>query len=449
MLGSVLAVLIVGLLVFAVPLAVAVRARLIDEAYDQLQAAMEPVALFLERDGRNCSELRLLVRVLGTAAEASVWTLDGRLVETNDRTVAPPGPALEAAAQGRIGRAQHGGRVAVATRLSTDVCLQPLLLRVARPDDVLRQDIRQAWAQLAVLGAGVLLLGAGAARWLGRRLATPLEALAGSARRLGDGDFTARAPRSGLEEPDAIADALDATAERLGRAAQRSAAFTADASHQLRTPLTALRLQLEALAATGADPTGVEEALAEADRLEATVDELVALTRIEGTEEVVDLVDLVAERLPPWRAFAREQGRDLVTEHLDAPPVVARRAALGQALQVLLDNAFEHGQGVVTVRVGPSLPTGEVGGGGARVCVLDEGPGIDASALRSRMARDRGGGPLPLTGGRGLVLARTLVEAEGGRLSVERVADATRACLVLPGAPTGDAPARTSRSGQA
>lgn len=433
MLWSVLAVLVAGLLAFAIPLSVAVRARLIDESLDEVQATLEQVGLIIDAQGRTCSLVQFFVERFGDDTELSLWTLDGDLVRASAPQTPPAGDELATAARGLMGRGTTAGQLVVATRLSTGVCGEPLLLRATAPDDGLRADIRRAWVQLGLLGAGVLLLGAAAATWLGRRLATPLEALARSARRLGDGDFTARAPRSGLDEPDEIADALDATAERLGRAAQRSAAFTADASHQLRTPLTALRLQLEALEATGADAHGVADALAEADRLEATIDELVALTRIEGTEEVVDLGTVVAERLAPWRALAQELGRELVEEHRRAPPVRARPAALGQALQVLLDNAFQHGRGPVTVTVGPARPAGENGGGGARVCVRDEGPGIDLGALDMRLARDRGGGPLPVTGGRGLVLARTLVEAEGGRLSVEEVAGGTRACIVLPG----------------
>jgi signal transduction histidine kinase len=217
--------------------------------------------------------------------------------------------------------------------------------------------------------------------------------------------------------------------DRLGRAVQRSGAFTADASHQLRTPLTALRLNLESL--SGADPAAVEATLAEADRLEATIEELVALTRLESTEQVTDVGALVTQRVDAWRELARLSGRRVEVEVLPTPPVRVRAAAVGQALQVLLDNAVAHGRGTVTVRVGPTLPAEE--GPGVRVCVSDEGPGIDPRQADGRVGVDRGGGPLPLTGGRGLRLARSLVEAEGGRLTLEGHASGTRACLVLPG----------------
>ncbi len=285
----------------------------------------------------------------------------------------------------------------------------------------------------------MLALAAGVGRLVAGRLARPLHDVAHSAAALGEGDFSVRVPRSDVEEVDAIAVALDRTAERLGRAVDRGRAFAADASHQLRTPLTALRLQLEGLEAQGVAPEAVAAALLEADRLEATVDELVALTSLDTAEETIDPRTLVAPPVEAARAAARTAGRDLDLQVVPGPPVHTRPAAVRQALQVLLDNALQHGRGTVHVVVSPTLPDEPVPGGasrqGLRICVGDEGPGPRPADLHALRSRDRGGDGtvLPVSGGRGLALARALVEGESGRLTTdEDTAGRTRVCLVLP-----------------
>jgi hypothetical protein len=278
----------------------------------------------------------------------------------------------------------------------------------------------------------VAVLAAGVGAQLARRLARPFEALTAAATRLGEGDFSVRAPRSGLEEADAIAVALDGTAERLGRAIDRSAAFTADASHQLRTPLTALRLHLESLELAGVDQDDLAAALTEADRLEATIAELTALTRLDAPEVALDLGALVADRASAWQLAARESDREVRTELLPVPAVLVRPAAIAQAVEVLVDNALQHGRGTVTVRVAPARPDDPEGI--VRVSVEDEG---EASTLER-------------PGGRGLALARTLVAGEGGQLTVGRGARRDRGRDRAPGprgvtaAGTGTARRRSS-----
>ena len=429
------AVLAAALVAFAVPLAIAVRGLLVGRALDSLQGSVEQIAVFIDETARTCSEVQLRLAVASSNQDLTLtlFTRDGDPWLTTGSSAPPPGHTVATAATGRAGREHVAEHLVVAVPLSTATCPSRLVLQGVRSDDGVSHSIVDAWIALGLVGAGVLALGVGAATFLGRRLSGPFEQLADSARRLGDGDFSARAPRSGLPEADAVAAALDATADRLGRAIQRGSAFTADASHQLRTPLTALRLQLEALEASGADPAAIADALAEADRLERTIDELVALTRLDVAEREVAPADLVTSRLAAWRALAAEQGRQVFLDEVPCPPVRVRPGAIGQALQVLLDNALEHGAGDVVVRIGPSLPEGELPGG-VRLCVIDEGPGIPPSAAAAPPGRDRGATAVPLTGGRGLTLARSLVEGEGGRLVLQGASTGTRACIVLPAA---------------
>ncbi len=427
LLGSTLAAVGVALVLLGLPLAVAVRASLTRSALDVLQAEVEQTEAVLAQEASSPAATAAILEFLAERGGRRYTLLDraGRVVVDTGAQPAPPGataltPDVELS-RSRLSAAAHRGPTTLAVAMPVAVGGAGLILRVADSDAALDRQVRQAW--LAIAGLAVSALGAAAllALWQGRRLASPLEELAGSARRLGDGDFSARAPRSGLPEADEVAAALDTTAARLGAMLERSRSFGADASHQLRTPLTALRLDLEALEVAGADPPLVAAAMAETDRLEATIDELLTLAEPPRGEELVDLGRLAAARLDAWQSLARSQGRRVLLDAAPAAPVRARAAALGQCLQVLLDNALEHGAGTITVSVHP------VPGPGVRLAVADEGPGFPP---------DDAPAPAPSAGGRGLPLARSLVEAEGGRLLVERPERGAVVSLLLPAAVT-------------
>jgi signal transduction histidine kinase len=259
-----------------------------------------------------------------------------------------------------------------------------------------------------------------------RRLAQPLEDLEQSARRLGDGDFGVRTRRGGVEEIDAVGAALDATAIRLDDLLARERGFSADASHQLRTPLAALRLRLEAaLERTDQDPRpAIAGSLVDADRLEAIIDELLTLARAgqAGQAGRIDLEALLGELSPEWAARLALTGRDLeVRIDPGAPDPHASPAAVRQVLAVLVDNATVHGRGTVTVA------TREASGAVA-VDVSDAGPGVqEAPAHLFTQRADRQDGH-----GLGLALARRLAEAEQGRLDLTRAAPPVFTLLLPP-----------------
>jgi signal transduction histidine kinase len=282
-----------------------------------------------------------------------------------------------------------------------------------------------------MLGLAALVLAAAwvIARRQARRLAQPLEDLAVLAGRLGEGDFSVRPARAGLAEVDALGGAFTTTAARLDDLLARERAFSAEASHQLRTPLAALRLRLEnaradARAHPGADVgTALDAAVAETERLTRTVEELLALARSrDGAGRApVDLhavLDEVAETYRP-RLVAEGRGLELDLDgvcdgHPDCgePAVVGSRAAIGQVLAVLLDNALRHGAGAVRVGLRDV-------GDAVAVDVGDEGPGF------ANGRPERNGGPTgPDTPGEGLglglPLATRLAEDQGGRLVVSR-----------------------------
>jgi signal transduction histidine kinase len=284
---------------------------------------------------------------------------------------------------------------------------------VATPRSAVLGQVTLIWAGMAGLAAVAVAVASLVGRRQARRLAQPLEDLEDSARRLGDGDFSVRSRRAGIEEIDSVGTALDITAARLDDLLARERAFSADASHQLRTPLAGLRLRLEAaLEQRDRDPRpAVLASLADADRLEAIIEELLTLARAgqAGQTGPIDIDALLGELSPEWGARLALHGRDLEV-HADpgVPEARASTAAVRQVLGVLVDNATTHGRGTVTVSVREAT-------GAVAVDVSDEGSGVqEPERLFSRRADRRDGH------GIGLALARRLAEAEQGRLELTR-----------------------------
>ena len=283
------------------------------------------------------------------------------------------------------------------------------VVRASQPAVRLQQRVWRAWAAMAGLAAAVISTAWLLALGLARRLARPVRSLVDTATVLGSGDFSARAPRSGITELDQAAVALDATAERIGAIIERERAFSADASHQLRTPLTAMRMHLHQLKADE-DPASLRYRPVEGDvdRLERTIEDLLRLARDASPPRRAIQVHTVLEAVErDWRGPLADRGRRLAVRTADGQPASARvsPAALRQILDVLIDNSLHHGLGQVAVTVR------DVAGGHA-IDVSDEGTTViaDPDAIFMRRSGDRTGH------GIGLALARTLAEAEGARL---------------------------------
>lgn len=314
--------------------------------------------------------------------------------------------------------------VAVAVTHESDVIGA---VRAASPRAVVYAQVRIAWLAMGALGLLAVGLVWLLARRQARRLARPLEELSGTARRLGDGDFSVRNDPVAIPEIDAVGRALNRTASRLDEMLARERAFSADASHQLRTPLTGLRLRLEAALEHPDQDThrarrAITDAIADVDRLDRTITELLALARDtrHAKSAPLDLPALLAEIEQGWRDRLAAAHRELcITVDPSAPESTASTAAVRQVLTVLLGNAATHGSGTVTVAVRDAADA-------LAVDVSDEGAGITTpeSELFTRRS-DRAAGH-----GIGLALARSLAEAEGGRLTLTRPSPPTFTLLM-------------------
>jgi signal transduction histidine kinase len=270
---------------------------------------------------------------------------------------------------------------------------------------------RQVW----LLVGGLAVVGTAAAVGLAvlqaRRFIRPLQRLVATSARLGAGDFSARTGRLDLPELDRVAAALDNAAVQIAQLVGRQREFSANVSHQLRTPLTAMRLRLDELA-TLDDPAAAREELEAtlrvADRLEHTVTDLLELARAGdiGQPRDIDLAGLAREHAATWQPVFAQAGRTL---HVSADAQLPARVSPGgvaQALDVLLENALQHGAGTTRLQAA-------VAGGRSVLAVEDDGAGVPANLERSIFDRD-----VSTAGstGLGLSLARALVEADGGRL---------------------------------
>lgn len=273
-----------------------------------------------------------------------------------------------------------------------------------------RERVQQPLVILGGLGLAGLL-----ATWLlaqaeARRLVGPIHDLARTAERLGSGDFSVTAPRSGIEELDSLASTLDSTAARIDALVSAERNFTSDAGHQLRSALTGLRLRIEEMTMVD-DPELRDEAsaaLEQVDRLSSTVDDLLRLSRTgrAGVTSRFDLRPFIRAHIDDVLITLRSTRRTILFD--DGAPLVVAAApgAIGQALDVLLWNAIRHGEGIVRV-------TAEVHDNWAVVRVADEGS-VDPESVGGFFTPSVRSG----SHGIGLPLARRVIEAEGGRLDL-------------------------------
>lgn len=277
------------------------------------------------------------------------------------------------------------------------------------------------WLSLRIIGlvvaAAVIAFGASIAMatWQANRLSAPLVYLAASAEQLGSGQVRPHLKPSGVEEIDLVAAELSRSADRMAGRLAAERQFASDASHQLRTPLTALSMRLEEIMLTASQEHVREEArisLEQVERLVRVVDDLLTSSRraAGGTTEAVELAEILHQQEEEWAVPFAEAGRRLVVHADPALQVLATPGALAQVLATLIENSLKHGGGTTTVRTRP--------GSSARSVVLevaDEGAGVPDELAPRIFERNVTSGAGT---GLGLALARDLASADGGRLEL-------------------------------
>ena len=219
-----------------------------------------------------------------------------------------------------------------------------------------------------------------------------------------------------------MAEGLDSSAQRINELLSAEREFSVDASHQLRTPLTALSMRLEEMIAAADDPDVVREegsaALAQAERLADVVSQLLSPARraTAASAELTGIDEIVQQQVVEWEPAFRRARRKLVVIGVRGLQAHVTPGGLAQVLATLLDNALMHGGGTVTIQTSQNARS-------VVIEVRDEGKGVPPDLVSRIFERSVSGRPEGT--GLGLALARTMAAADGGRVVLVKAKPAT------------------------
>ena len=395
------------LVAFLVPLALLVRTVAAERAV--LAATADAQALTSLVAVADPAALAVAVAQVDatSAADVTVFTADGATLGA----AAPRSPLVALASRGTSasGVVDGGREIVFAVR---DPAGRTGVIRTFVADAALTAGVGRAWLLLAGLGVALLAVSLLVADRLAGRLVRATIDLAALSHRLAGGDLAARADPAAPVEVGVVARALNALAERITELLREERETIADLSHRVRTPLTALRLEAEALpqvddaARIGAGVEAVQRAVTSA--IDA------ARRRAADPETGCDAAVVVAERVAFWSVLAEDTERAVRTEIDAGPlPVAVGRPDLEALVDALLGNVFAHTPdgAAFAVRLTPRP------GGGARLLVADAGPGLPSGADVLRRGASRGGST-----GLGLDIVRRTAEQAGGGLVLGRSA---------------------------
>ncbi len=417
------------IIAFLVPLAVLIRDLAVDRAMNAAEREAQTVARFASTidDGRD--SIAALERTLAAAPDTAVMLSDGTVLGAS----LPAGVDLAAARElGQAYRQPLDGSEAVVVPVLRGAGA-PWVIVIAVPSAVLTQDVESAWVILGALGLGLIGLAFVVADRMGRAVVNPIKDLVEATHRLGKGELTVTVDPGGPSELAEVGTAFNTLTGRVSALMDRERETAADISHRLRTPLTALKLDIEAVG----KHVDVSRLHQDVDELERVVSHVINEARRsvrEGGGVVADLVEIVAERLEYWGWLAADQGRQW---NLD---VGIRDCAVNgypgdfeAMLDALLGNVFAH----TPAGTGYHVTLRESERGLIELVVADQGPGIADDGLLERGASGS------RSTGLGIDIVRRTAEAAGGEARWESGdPSGTLVRVVLPPAGGGPVPVR-------
>jgi two-component system, OmpR family, sensor kinase len=444
-------VLLLAIIALGVPLAINLSARVNAEVRTQAQGQADLVAATaadllgrshraaLERLARTASASvrgRILIvnATGGVLADSAGPTQLGASYESR--------PEIAGALAGRQVQVQRASKTLGQEILATAV---PIIhngrpagaVRVTQSVAALHRAVRNSELGLVLIGLIVLALGLAAGAVIAAQVARPLRRLEEVARRVASGDLSARAEVEGSSEQRSLGQSFNEMTDRITRLLQVQRDFVADASHQLRTPLTGLRLRLEEANASGTSPTvaiEIDAAIGEVDRLADTVEELLVLSRAgerQPAAAAIDLDELADSAIGRWRPAADGHGIALRHESNGGRAIAwAARPDLERTVDALLENAVKYSPSGTTVTIATAP---------GRIEVNDRGPGIaqdERELVFERFHRGRAGRSGPPGNGLGLAIARELARAWSGEVVIkDRAGGGVSAIISFPETP--------------
>jgi signal transduction histidine kinase len=363
----------------------------------------------------------------------------GRVVIVDDRGISvadsdPPAPGRRDFSTRTEFATALSGRVATGARYSETLDQRLLYVavpvasggvvhgavRITYPTTAVDRRVTRNWLLLAAVAAVVLAAATLASVLIARSVGRPLRRLQHTASALADGQLSARADvGAGPPEVRDVASTFNTMAARLEQLVASQRAFVADASHQLRTPLTALRLRLENLEPAVTDDAGSDLAAAidETNRLGRLVEGLLTLARTEGAQAptiAVDAAGAVRDRHDAWRPVTDDRALTLRLDLADVPLVAAAPGVIEQALDNLIANAID----VAPAGSAITLTAREVAGM-VELHVTDQGPGMSETQRRRAFDRFWRAGATGHDGfGLGLPIVQRLITASGGTVDL-------------------------------